>query len=467
MARRAEAQGAAQAAERSAARVQARRAAARRVWGWYFFDWANQPYNTLLLTFIFAPYFSAAVAPDPTTGQALWGAMLAVTGTVIALLAPVLGAVADTTGRRRPWLWFFSALYMGGSFALWWAVPGAEGLLWILIAFGLGMIGLEFGIIFTNALLPQLAPREEIGRISGSGWAFGYAGGVVALAFMLIFLAETETGRTIAGLAPAFGLDPAAREGTRAVGPFTALWYLVFVLPFFLWVPDAGSAAGRGRSAGRALADLWTTLRGLPRERSLLAFLGGSMLYRDALNGIYAFGGIYAAGVLGWSVVEIGVFGIAAAVTGALFCWIGGRADRAFGPKPVIVAAILVLIAVCLVVLSTARGMVLFLPLPAESRLPDLAFLLCGGAIGAAGGILQAASRTMMVLQANPARMTEAFGLYALSGKATAFLAPALVAAATALTGDQRLGIAPLILLFLGGLLLLSFVRTDHDRATP
>jgi UMF1 family MFS transporter len=188
------------------------------------------------------------------------------------------------------------------------------------------------------------------------------------------------------------------------------------------------------------------------------------MFYRDALNGIYAFGGIYAAGVLGWAITLIGIFGITAAVMGAVFCWIGGRVDRAVGPKPVIVVSILALIAVCLVVVTTDRGMVLLMAVPAGSSLPDIAFFLCGGVIGAAGGVLQSSSRTMMVRQANPARTTEAFGLYALSGKATAFLAPASVALATQIFDNQRLGIVPLIALFTIGLVLLIWVKPEGER---
>lgn len=443
--------------------------ATRRIWGWYFFDWANQPFNTLLLTFIFAPYFVASVAPDPVTGQQWWGWTLTATGLMIALLAPVLGAIADSAGRKRPWIVLWSVFYVVGSFALWWAVPGMDAVWIVLLAFGIGMIGLEFGIIFTNALLPSLGKHEELGQISGSGWAFGYVGGVVSLAIMLLFLAESETGRTLIGLQPAFGLfglDAEAREGTRAVGPFSAFWYLVFVIPFFLWVsePARSAIAPRTGVVRKGLADMLRTLRGLPRHPSLLAYLGSSMFYRDALNGIYAFGGIYAAGVLGWSITLIGIFGITAAVTGAVFCWLGGRADRRFGPKPVIVLAILALIVVCLVVVTTDRGMVLLMPAVADSRLPDIAFFICGGVIGAAGGVLQAASRTMMVRQANPARMTEAFGLYALSGKATAFLAPASVALATQVFENQRLGVAPLIVLFLIGLVLLIWVKPDGER---
>ncbi len=439
----------------------------RRIWGWFFFDWANQPYNTLLLTFIFAPYFTSAVAPDPTSGQAIWGWMLAVTGIVIALLAPILGAVADSAGPKRPWIVLWSLFYVAGSFALWWAVPQADPLIWVLLAFAIGMIGLEFGIIFTNAILPSLGRHDQIGRISGSGWGFGYLGGMLALILMLLFLAEGEDGRTLIGLEPLFGLDPETREGTRAVGPFTALWYLVFVIPFFLWVPETGKRTGvRAASAVRdGLGELVTTLRSLPRRRSLFAFLGGAMSYREGLNGVFAFGGIYASGVLGWSITQIGIFGITAALVGAIFAWLGGRADSAFGPKPVIITGILALIFVCLLVVTTSREMVLGMPVAPGSSLPDIMFFACGGIIGAAGASLQAASRTMMVRQGDEARMTEGFGLYALSGKATAFVAPGLVALATEITANQRFGVAPLILLFAVGLVLMYWVDPKgHPR---
>ena len=445
------------------------REAKRRIWGWWWFDWANQPYNTLLLTFIFAPYFAASVAPDPVTGQAMWGWMNFGFGILIAIFAPILGAIADKTGPKRPWLILWSALYFIGAWALWWAVPGADQatIIWVLIAFGIGMIGLEYGTIFTNAILPSLGDRKEIGRISGSGWAFGYIGGLVALVVMLLLLAENETGVTLIGIAPLFGLvglDPEMREGTRAVGPLTALWYLVFVIPFFLWVKEPPAPAIRVKAAIRqGMSELGRTLKRLPTHRSLMAYLLSSTFYRDGLNGIYAFGGIYAAGVLGWSIIQIGIFGILAAAVGVVGCWIGGRADRAYGPKPVIIFCIIVLIIVCCIIVSTDRTMVLFSPIEAGSGLPDIVFYICGGMIGAAGGAVQAASRTMMVRQANPERMTEAFGLYALSGKALSFMAPGLIALATTLTESQRLGVSPLIGLFAVGLVLLIWVKPDGE----
>ncbi len=446
----------------------------KRVWGWWFFDWASQPFATLLTTFTFSVYFSeiarthfialgADAAQAGAQAQQLWGMGTTVAGVIIAVLAPVLGAIADTSGRRMVWVWLFSVFYIVGSAGLWWLAPDQPDLVRAVTLYGLGLVGLEFATIFTNALLPGLAPKDEIGRISGYGYAFGYLGGVVSLALMLLFFAESSSsGKTLAGLQPLFGLDPETREGTRFVGPFTAIWYIVFMLPFVLWVKEPRGPA-RPVRIGAAMRDLWHLLRSLRRRPSLAAWLASSMFSRDALNALYTFGGVYAGGVLGWSVIKVGTFGVVSAVAAAAISWLGGRADRRFGPKPVIVATTLVLLAVCVIVVFMTRERLFFMTLPPGSRLPDLIFMICGAAIGGAGGALQAASRTMMVRHTTPEKATEGFGLYALSGKATTFLAPAAITAATALSGSQTVGISPLIAIFILALLLLRWVQPEGE----
>jgi UMF1 family MFS transporter len=441
--------------------------ASKRIWGWYFFDWASQPYNTLLLTFIFAPYLNDVLG-DGTAAQAAWGYGVGTAGVLIALLAPLLGSMADRCGphMRLRFIWGFSALYIIGASGLWWAKPTDPNLLATLIFFGIGLIGMEFATIFTNAMMPDLAPRAAIGRISGTGWAFGYLGGLVALVLVLTLLAERpDTGTTLIGRAPILGLDPEAREGTRAVGPFTAIWFALFMVPFFAWVTEMPPRAGVRLSAAarKAWPDLRAALRSLPARPSLTAFLAASMFYRDALNGIYFFGGIYAAGVLGWTVVDVGVFGILAVISAAIFAWLGGKCDARFGPKPVIALSIAVLIGVTIAAIFVSRDAVFGVPVDTASRLPDMVFYALGAVIGAAGGALQASSRCMLVFQADPTRMTQGFGLYALTGKATAFLAPFSVALATDLTGSQQMGITPLLGLFLFGLVLLVWVKPDGD----
>ncbi|WP_373050635.1 MFS transporter [Thalassovita aquimarina] len=447
----------------------------KRIWGWFFFDWASQPYNTLLLTFIFGPYFSEVVSDAlvlqgfqeeaaNAQAQAYWGFGIGAAGVVIAILAPILGAMADTSGNRLRWIWLFSAMYVVGAAGLWTAAPDHFNLVPILILFAIGLIGMEFATIFTNSMLPDLGTKEEIGRISGNGWAFGYVGGLLALILMLAFFAESAaTGKTFVGLSPIFGLDAEMREGTRFVGPLTAIWFAVFMIPFFLWVRDPKPTGAPKGAVKQALKEVVHTVSRLPRTPSLFAYLTSSMFYRDALNGMYVFGGIYAEGVLGWTVQDIGIFGIIAIIAGAIFAWLGGHADERFGPKPVITACILVLTFVAISIVFVSRDSVYGIPVGAESKLPDIVFYLLGAAIGAAGGIIQSASRTMMVRQGNPHKMVESFGLYALAGKATSFLAPMLIGVASTISQNQQLGVSPLIALFLIGLILLRWVKPEGD----
>lgn len=448
----------------------------KRIWGWYFFDWASQPYNTLLLTFIFGPYF-AEIARGYYMGagldeeaakaaaQAYWGWGLAIASASVAILAPILGAIADGTGRRLIWVWTFSVFYVVGSFGLWWVAPGGTEamLFWAVCLFGIGFIGMEFATIFTNALMPSLTQADDLGAISGTGFAFGYLGGLLALVIMLLFFAEgADSGLTLLGTPPFLGLDPEAREGTRFVGPFTAIWFVVFMIPFFLWVKEPHTDR-RPLHLGRAFGSLKDLIRSLRYRKSLSAYLASALFYRDALNALYGFGGVYASGVLGWSIIQIGIFGIVGAVTAMVAAFIGGRVDRAIGPKPVIMASIVVLILVCLLMVGMTREGVWGIPLDPASSLPDQIFFACGALIGAAGGSLQAASRTMMARHTTPDRATEAFGLYALSGKVASFMAPTLIALVTTISGSQRIGIAPLVVLFLIGLVLLSFVKPKGE----
>ena len=445
------------------------KAGGRGLWGWMSFDWANQPFHTVIVTFVFGPYFASQVAGDVVSGQAIWGYAIATGSVLMALSAPVLGAVADAQGPRKPWILAFSLVYIVGAAGLWYAEPGMADPLPVLVLLAVALIGAEITLVFVNSLLPEVGPREELGRISGSGWAFGYWGGLLALAIVLGLMTPAPgSERTILGMAPVLGLDPALGEGARATGPFAVLWYVVFMVPFFLWSPDAGRRArGAAGAIAEGLRGLKATLAGLPSRPSLLAYLLSSMFYRDAILGIAAFGGIYATGVLGWGMFELGIFGLVILIAGALGAWAGGLQDRRRGPKPVILFNIVLLTAAAAAIMTIAPNEVLFIAVgtaEAPSALPAVAFYLCGAVIGATSGSLQAASRTMLVHQADRERMAEAFGLFALTGKATSFLAPFFVALATDLSGSQRLGVVPILVLLAIGLALMAWVRPEGDR---
>ena len=448
--------------------------AGKKLWGWYFFDWATQPYSTLMLTFVFGPFF-ATIAAEVYLGsglneeaadaraQGLWSLCLTVVGLIVGFGAPIIGAVADVTGRRLPWTIGLSALYVIGSMSLWWTQPDGSNMLWMLCAFGIGFIGAEFALIFTNAQLPNLGPIKLIGKISGTGFAFGYVGGLLFLVIMLALFLEQPSGKTLLGVDPVFGLDATQREGTRFVGPLTAVWFLIFMIPYFRSVRDTPKEVANGQ-VQLALATLVQTLKELRHKGSLSAYLGSSMFYRDALNGLYGFGGAYAVLVLNWELTALGFFGIASIIAAALFCWVGAKIDDYTGPKALIIISNWCLIAVCITLVFMTRNQIFGIPLPEGSNLPDILFWCCGIVIGGMGGILQSASRTMMVRHTDPERATQSFGLYGLSGRATAFMAPALIALVTTLSGSATIGVSPLIFLFLIGLFLLRWVQPKGDQ---
>ena len=445
----------------------------KRVRGWMMFDWATQPFFTLGLTFIFGPYFAVVAAEaflnngmDKDTAaasaQTIWSWGQAIAGIFVAIIGILAGAYADSTGRRMPWIWAASIVFVICTWLLWYMVPDGSAMWSSLIIFSIAFVAAEFAAVFTNAILPSLGPRQEVGKISGNGMALGYIGGILSLFIMLFFFFD-DGGKTFIGLKPGFGLlDPDAREGTRAVGPLISIWFIVFMVPFFMWVKE-GKAPNRQGGFTQSMTELKLSLQGMLKRPSLFSFMGAQMFYRDALNGLYAFGGVYAALVLGWGLTQLGVFGIIGGISAALVTWVSGKYDRKLGPRPVIYFHIWVLIIVSLCIIGMSRTSFYGIALPVDSNLPDIIFYICGAAIGGSGGGIYAASRSMMVRHTNLARPTEAFGLFALAGKATAFLAPLLIGLFTYWLNDARLGFSPVVGLFILGMLLLRWVQPEGD----
>jgi MFS transporter, UMF1 family len=440
---------------------------------WIFFDWAAQPYFTLITTFVFAPYFATHVAATPAEGQALWGFATSIAGLIIALLSPVLGAIADAGGRRKPWIAAFGALLVIGSSIMWIGKPHDEAtILPLLFAFGVATIGAEFATVFNNAMMPYLVPPEKIGRLSGTGWATGYIAGIISLVLVLGFLAANETtGKTLFGLMPLFGLDPVAHEGDRITGPLTGIWFIIFVLPMFIFTPDHAAKAPALGAVREGLRELRETLSTLPRNPVMLTFLIANMVYTDALVALFAFGGIYAAGTFGWQTIQIGTFGILLAFSGTIGAWLGGKLDDLLGPKRVIAGSMMILLAAIIGILSISRDTLFFVMKVAPPQ-PDgglfaapaeKAYLALGFLIGLAAGPLQAASRTLLIRLAPKERITQFFGLFALSGKVTSFISPLVVSIVTAVTASQKAGMAVLVIFFVAGLMLLARVKDPRD----
>ncbi len=443
----------------------------RALVSWAGFDWAAQPFYTLINTFLFAPYFATAVVGNAAEGQKYWGYAAAVAGIFIALGSPFLGALADGRGRRKPWIAFFAALFAAGMCCLWFAVPGASGatLALVLCAFIVSAIAAEYAQVFTNAMMPSLVPHAQLGRLSGAGWAAGYFGGLVSLILMVgLIVAVPETGKTLLGFDPLIKLDAATRQYDRLVGPVAALWFILFVIPFFLFVPDKPSLPKPGHDQKSATGELWDTLKSLPNNPSILLFLIARMLYSDGLSAIFTFGGIYGAFVFGWGPLELGIFGIVLTLTGALGALAGGYLDDWLGSKTVIIGALCALIVGAIGILSVDKTHVLYTQVVAAkvagsspfSSIGVQVFLGFAILVGVVSAPVQAASRSLLARSAPPDKITQYFGLFAFSGKATAFLAPLVVATVTAATGDQRYGMASILVFLMAGIILMLPVKS-------
>ena len=450
-------------------RLTVKRASNLALGGWVFFDWAAQPFYTLITTFLFAPYFASGFIGDSVRGQTLWGYGAALAGLLVAFGSPVIGAIVDGTGRRKVWIAGLSIIFALAMSALWYAEPGAVDRVWlILLAFVVATVVAEFTTVLTNSMMVSLVPLHEIGRLSGIGWAVGYIGGLVSLVIMAgLIVSDPVSGKTLLGLAPIIDLDGALREGDRLVGPFSALWYLVFVLPFFLFTPQSPVQPDRIATLREDLADLWGTLKSVGQYKNVFLFLLARLFYVDGLSAIFAFGGIYGASVFGWQAFELGLFGIILTIAGVFGALVGGWLDDHLGAARVISWSLIGLIVATLGIVSIDRGYILFVYPVAEpeagggalSSIGEMVYLGFGCLIGLVAGPLQSASRSLLARIAPREKITQFFGLFAFSGKVTAFIAPLMVALVTTTSGSQRLGVATILIFLVVGLLIIKRVN--------
>lgn len=409
--------------------------------GWALYDWANSPFTTLIISFVFAAYFSRGIVGDELQGQVLWGYAIGASSLIIAILSPLLGAIADAGGRRKPWILVFSGICITCSALLWLSEPNPDLIMLTILLVIMGNIGFELGIVFNNAMLGSLVREVHIGRLSGWAWGLGYFGGLFALLIVLFFFIRPEE--------PTFGLSKENAANIRIVGPFVAIWFGVFLIPLLMFTQDEPktklSIYERARGG---IFSLRTTLSKLVRNQSNLArFLLARMLYNDGLVVIFALGGVYAAGKFNMGQADLIYFGILLNIASGLgaiaFAWF----DDWLGSKVVIIIALIGLI-------LSATGAI------AVSN--QAWFWVWGAILGIFVGPAQAASRSFMVHLTSRENRAEFFGLFALSGKATAFMGPLLAAQVTNISGNQSLGLGTSIFFFLTGLILLLTVNVPH-----
>jgi UMF1 family MFS transporter len=330
----------------------------------------------------------------------------------------------------------------------------------------LASVAAEFSIVFNDSMMTRLVNARNVGKISNIAWGLGYAGGLIALFFVLLFLAGSPTtGKTLIGITPLFGLDPAAGEDARITGPLAAIWYLVFILPMFLFTPDSSKNVPARTAVSRGMTELGATLKDLLKRTGLLKFLIARMVYQDGVNGLLFLGGAFAAGMFGWETTEIGLFGIMLAFVAIFSCIVAGFLDARLGSKRVIMICLALLIIATTGIISTGPGFTLFgmviLPGADSGGLfgtaAERVYVLYGMLIGLAFGPVQASSRSYLARSVSVEEAGRYFGIFALSGRATSFLATAINSLLIWLAASARVGMSSLILFFAVGLAILVF----------
>ncbi len=420
---------------------------ARTPWGrvaaWASWDWGSAAFNAVITTFVFATYLADSVAVNGApegapSGQTWLGISTAITGVIVALLAPVLGHRADSGGHRKRNLAIWTALTIT-CMALMFLVKDNYSYLFLgLVLLGAANVFSEIAGVSYNAMVTQVSTPATVGRVSGFGWGAGYVGGIFLLLILYVGVIAPEVGW--------FGVTSDEGLKYRLVALLAAGWFALFALPLFLAVPERKATAAIADKVGvidsyrilfRDIVQLWRT------DRNAVHFLIASALFRDGLSAVFTFGAILAVTVFGIAPSDVLIFGVAANVVAAAGAFLGGLLEDKLGPK--------VIIMVSLIGLIVTASILLFVQSTAVFWVLGLALCLWVGPA-------QASARSFLAQVAPKGHEGQMFGLYTTSGRAVSFLAPALVAAFSALGGD-RLGIVGIIAVLVAGTLALIRVR--------
>ena len=446
---------------------------------WALFEFARNPYFMLIVTYVFPPYFAQFVVGDPVTGQATVAEATKWAGVIGALTAPLLGAMMDRGGARKPVMFVFLGMLVVSGASLWWALPGSVdangvfspptggwGVMGTMMFLVLGFVGYTYSEMMHNAMLRTAGNPASLSQISGGGIGLGQLASALCLGVVVVI---ALTAGYLGGPEGEFALQ-------RGAGPFMAVWLIVFVIPFFLYTPDGSPPGGKWSTAAKEVfatngrfdpvgkaRGLVDYVRGLFRQfPEAMKYLLACLIFKDGIIALLAIGGVFSTGVLGWGVAEGGIYGIWASIFGAIGgLWLAPKLDRALGPRKAIMAQLAALCVVVVIALGTTQESILYGLIPAGGQLhglglfdtlPDLFYLGVTAFIAALAAANIAASRYMIITVAPRERLSEFFGLFALSSTATVWLGPAMIEWATRTFNDQRIGFSPILLLLAAGL---------------
>lgn len=421
-------------------------------------DGGMSAFSSVILTFVFATYVASAVATEGAVGEEAVSAAQAhgsqvlttwqsIGAVAVALLAPLLGNLADRGGARNTLLRITTLATVVTVALMPLVALDADYLTLGAILIALAVVFSELAGVFVNSVLPEISTPANRGRVSGTAWAVGYWGSIVCLGLVLVLFVMPGTGL--------LGITGEDGWNYRAIPLFVALWILLGTLPLMLRAPRHPPAApGERWNPWQGYASIVRrVLRAVKEEPVMLQYLVASAVYRDGLGAVFSIAGVLAANAYGFSTVEVIVFGIAANLVAGFGVFLGGRVDDRLGPRPVIIGGCLGIIALGLVVLAFSATVV---------------FWVAGLAICLFVGPVQSASRNLLTRLSLPGRETENFGLYATTGRALGFLGTAAFAATVAISGETRTGILGIVLVMALGLVAFLPIRLGAaGRAAP
>jgi len=394
----------------------------KEVFAWSIYDFANQPFTTIIVTFIYSAFFVKVIAPNEQEGTFLWSNAIAITAIVVSLLSPILGALADKGGYRKFFL--ITSTWICAIFSILLYFPNVGDIYFALSCFVIANIAFEMGSVFCNSYLPDLSSTDNIGRISGYAWGLGFVGGLLAL-FLSLFLFDINNPDEI-----------------RKINILVGIWFLLFSIPTFLFVKDRKKEKLNKEHIHSSFQSVKETFRSITNYREISRFLIARLFFNDGLITIFALGGVYAVGTLNFTFEEVMMLGIVLNLCAGGGSFLFGYIEDKIGANKVINISLVVLIVATLIAYYSP-----------ETAHPKQWFWVAGVLLGLMVGPNQSCSRSLMARLTPKEKQNEFFGFFALTGKATSFLGPLLFGIVTKFHSQQMALWVVVALLFIGFIL--------------
>ena len=400
----------------------------KNIFGWIMYDFANSSFTTIIVTVIYSVYFRNVVVNQGELGTALWGRAVSISMLMVALTAPIFGAVADCSRAKKKFLFYMTYLTVAFTALLYFVKAGNifTGMLFFIIA----NFGFNSGNVFYNALLPDIVPRNQLGKVSGLGWAVGYIGGLVSLLLMLPLIHN---------------------KWINLVFPAVAVFFGLFALPTFFLLKEIRRPSRRTNYIKTAFTRVRTSFKSIKEFKELIRFILSYLVYNDGIIIVISFAAIYGATRFGMNEKQLITYFVIANVTSMIGAFIFGYILDKIGAKRTITITLLIWIAVVIWAYFCRS-------------LNEFYFvgLLAGIAIGSS----QSSSRTMLALLTPSDKMAEFFGFYSVTGRIASIFGPLVYGEISRITGNQKWAILSVAIFFIGGALILQTVNEEKGKRT-